>query len=304
MHPDSSAVTRRIRAGTTVDAKLDALRDGHAGQRCVIVTCGPSLGQLDAQRLRSALSGVFTIAVKQALHVVLDQADVACFNSYNVRRLTPTSGDTLRVFTPEPSGLVPQLNPYDLRLPMAAHGTELGGSLAGSRDFARYELSRGPTRPWGPGIVHETALYLALHAGATEIMTVGWDIAAGATANVHFDDPGDDASFFAQGRDNSPPMARTRGVLPAGAKRVLRLARAYTRHRSGRVYNRTTMLPGEGELVARSIPATSEWLRHHGVKLHVVTDDRPQHVGVSAVTTEDFLSELEHARATATSPDR
>ena len=30
-------------------------------------------------------------------------------------------------------------------------------------------------RPWGPSIMHETVLYMAVHLGVSRIRTIGWD---------------------------------------------------------------------------------------------------------------------------------
>jgi len=293
MHASTPAVTQRVRAAATTEAKVAALRDAYRGQRCVIVTCGPSLSEITPAQLNAALDGVLTIAVKQAVHVVGRQADLLCFNSYNVRRFDLDNRDTLRVYAPEPSGLMVQHNRYDLALPMASHEADLAQSLAGTRDFARYELDRTLARPWGPGIVHELALYL----GVTEVFTVGWDIAAGSTANVHFDDQTAEAAFFSAGRDRRPTLAGVRGRMPPVAKRVLRTARSVAAHHRGQPYNRVTMLPGEGAIVARALPATRDWLASHGADLRIVTGaaGAASAGDVATTPTPAFLSQLDRA---------
>lgn len=289
-------VVAQVRAQETAAAKVAALRNAYRGQRCVIVTCGPSLSRIDSDRLRAALDGVVTIAVKQAVHVVGHQADIVCFNSYNVRRFSVSDRATLRVYAPEPSGMVTQHNRYDVSLPMAAHDADLTRSLAGIRDFARHELDRTLVRPWGPGIVHEVVLYLAVHMGVADVYTLGWDIAAGATANVHFDDRAAQAQFFDAGRHRPRTLAGARGRMPVVAKRALRTARGVIAHCRGLPYNRVTMLPGEGALVAQALPATRDWLAARGVTLRIVAGSGPAAPeGIATLSAAEFLAQFERA---------
>jgi hypothetical protein len=293
VHPDAAGLARRVRSAPDVVAKLDGLRSARAGRTSVIVTCGPSLATHDHHRLRRALDGVFTIAVKQAAQVVDDQADIVCFNSFNVRRLSVSSPATIRVFAREHSGTVPQLNRHDLALPMAVTTGQLSTSVAATRDFAAHELTNTPVRPWGPGIVHEVALYLALHVGVRCIYVIGWDIALGSTANVHFDDPSEAAEFYAMGRGGPDrPLTSARAALPRPVKRMLRMGRAVTAHPTGRTYNRTSMLPEEGDIVAAAMPATTAWLAGRGVELRLVGEPTAP-AGVHVMDRDSFYEALE-----------
>jgi hypothetical protein len=295
----TATASTAVRRSRTVIAKLDALRGIYQRRPCVIVTCGPSLGRIDHERLRGAVHGVPVIAIKQAIDVVGDQADMVCFNSYNVRRLHVSSPATIRVFAPEPSGTVPQHNRYDLALPMAAHDGMLRSALAATRDFKRFELDHTPVRPWGPGIMHELALYLAVHSGVSKIFTVGWDIATGSDVNVHYDDRPNDAVFFSEGRSRVR-LSATRRWMPRWARCAARTARSWAAHHRGEPYNRVGMQPGEGPLVAGSVPATRAWLASRGIDLHIVSDqDAP---GTPTVPVGCLFNQLETvSRATSRS---
>ncbi len=47
-------------------------------------------------------------------------------------------------------------------------------------------------RPWGPGMMTEVVIYLALHLGVKEISTIGWDLEKpGSTKSNHYYEPKD-----------------------------------------------------------------------------------------------------------------
>jgi hypothetical protein len=271
MHPATNEIAPTVKDLRDTPGQIQLLSGAYRGSRCAIVTCGPSLRLIDAQRLRRSLEGVVTIAVKQAIDIVGEQADVLCFNAYNVSRYRVPSPRTIRVFGAESSGRVPQLNQFDIRLPHDAHAADLAESLVVTRDFDRYLLSSSLGRPWGPGILHEEALFLAVHLGVSEVITIGWDIANARSHNVHFYDSGSSAAFFDRGR-SAHRLARARRRLPRSVQSGARWARALFDHNAGRLYNRTTMLPGEAEAVADATDATAKWLASHGVTLRVVSD--------------------------------
>ena len=291
MHPATNELAPSLRSASDRTRQIELLKDAYRGARCAIVTCGPSLARLDAERLRRSLDGVLTIAIKQAVEVVGNQADLLCFNSYNVSRYGVSSPLTIRVFGAEPSGQVPQLNRFDISLPHAPHASDLSESLVVTRDFDRYLLSCSLERPWGPGILHEEALFLAVHLGVSELITVGWDIANDRRNNVHFYDSSSSATFYDKGRD-AHRMARLRGEMPRAVKRAARWTRALLHHRAGRVYNRTTMLPGEAEAVRDAIPATSAWLQSHGTTLRLASGNSSLTRDVPRIELESLYKEL------------
>jgi hypothetical protein len=255
-----------------------------------VLTCGPSLGEVDVDRLRRGLDGVLTIAVKQAIDTAGVHGDILCFNSFNVKRFVTPSRDTLRCLVREPSGLIPQLNRADLQVPQSADAGDLARSLAATRDFGKHALAGGEPRPWGPGIMYEIVLHLAVHLGVAEIITVGWDIANTTGRNTHFYD-GDD-TFFDRERSSAFTAAKARGHLPGPVKRYARLARASVAHARGQIYNRALPVDGETELVGASTAAASAWLKSIGVDLRVVTPSPYVSTEIDRWTLERFYDEL------------
>ena len=121
---------------------------------------------------------MLTIAVKQAIDVVGEQADFHCWNSFNVSRFKRPSPSTIRCFIAGPSSRIPQWNRRDLSFPQVEGKGGLANSLAYSRDFSEHLIASDPVRPFGPGIMYELVFYLAVHLGVSEIITIGWDIAS------------------------------------------------------------------------------------------------------------------------------
>jgi len=272
VHPETPAVAREVRSQRSLDSQLDVLGDRYAGAPCVIVTCGPSLGTFDPAVLRASLDGVLTIVVKQAVDVVGPHTDFHCWNPFNVRRYARGADDTIRCFVDEPTGRMIQHNPADMTLSTGSTAGSLDESLAAELNFDDYVLAKNHTRPFGPGIVYELCIYLAVHLGVSRIVTIGWDIAGADGKNTHFDDRPDEQQFFRSERRAAPerPAASRRGSETV--RRPLRWARTRRLHRAGEVYNRTRVLPGETELVASSTEALARWLGEVGVRLNVATD--------------------------------
>jgi len=277
-----------LRADTSISRQLDLMAGAYSGASCVVLTCGPSLADHEPTRLRPLLEGRLVIAVKQAVEVAGPAADFLCFNAYNASRYTVDTDSTIRIFNRDPSGNMKHLNDFDIELHQRPHSADLADSLACTHEYEQSLLAVDPTRPWGPGILHEVVFPLVVHLGVSDVTTIGWDIANAKGNNVHYYDRQDD--FFDRGRADAHKLTGIRGRLPQPVKRALRGVRSSVQHRRGRVYNRTTMLPGEAELVAGSLPSLNEWLAGHGVELSVVSDSPLFSADVRRLSPEDFYA--------------
>jgi hypothetical protein len=290
MHRSTIELAERLRRRPSQPAKLDLLRGSFAGQTCVVVTCGPSLQTFDPAQLRSALDGKLTIAVKQAIDVVGDQADFHTWNSYNVSRFAWPSRSTIKCLVKEPTGRVVQWNRPDLSLTQEWGNGDLSRSLAHTRQFDAYGLELNQVLPFGPGIMYELVFYLALHLGVSEIVTVGWDIANDDGKNTHFYDSSSDKEYFERGRVEGTSAPSARESVPEPMRRVVRMSRTFRSHRSGQLYNRTTPLDGETRLVSESTADVAAWLRSKGVRLRAVTESPHVLPPIERLSPADFLS--------------
>lgn len=289
--PDLVASVRRARG---LPARLELLRGAFEGLTAVIATCGPSLDMLPADTLRHAVRGVPCFVVKQAIDIVRLEADLHCWNAYNVRRFDRYSPDTLRCIVEEPTGRVPQWNRYDIGFPQVDGRGNLARSVAHSRDFDAYLLDRGGPLPFGPGIMFELVLYLVVHMGVSDVLTIGWDIANPMGANTHFYDSADDTEFFQRGRrpEGQPVPHGVRQRLPQPLRRVGRVAKTRLAHSRGATYNRTTPLPGESDAVSEATADVVSWLASHGVAISALSDSEFVGRHVPLLAPDDFLDRL------------
>lgn len=290
-----------MRSAETLEEKVRLMAGYFEGTTCVIVTCGPSLQLVDGERLRQAVRGVPVIAVKQAISTIGEQADFHCWNPYNVSRFRWPSSDTLRVMVRGSQTNVPQWNRADVKFPQIEGKGDLRNSLAYSHTFADHLLSDQLVRPFGPGIMYELVVYLAVHLGCTRLITFGWDIADVKGRNTHFDDSALEHRYFERGRGSQKigSNRRTwRDAVPQQMQQLVRASRTARAHFQGRRYNLTASLNGEVELVSSSTEHLCSWLNGMGVELAVVTDSSHLSAGIARLSPESAFAELQEAGTT------
>jgi hypothetical protein len=105
---------------------------------------------------------------------------------------------------------------------------------------------------WGPGIMYELAIPLALHLGVKSVHTIGREIFSSADANPHFYDPNPSSS--------RPFILRQDSLISRAASRLglrwhINTVRNFVLHEMGRTYNGVTPKAGESALIAKSLAA-------------------------------------------------
>jgi hypothetical protein len=53
---------------------------------------------------------------------------------------------------------------------------KISQTIAYRKDYENLLFEKTLPRPWGPGLMYELAIPLAIHMGVKEIVTIGWDI--------------------------------------------------------------------------------------------------------------------------------
>ena len=171
--------------------KNKLLLDSFKNKECVILTCGPSLNDFSKEELEEKLQDKFVIAIKQAYNKCPDLVDMHIFNCnnyepYSYKENTPIVvgcssmpyHDTINnIWGPNT-----ELNLfYQVVTPGYSH------ALCNTGAFGDYDLSKTLDRPWGPGVMSESVLYLVKHMGFKTVTTIGWDLEApGETKSNHF----------------------------------------------------------------------------------------------------------------------
>lgn len=297
MHKSTPSLAAQVRRAESLHDKTALLRNRYEGETCVIVTCGPSLADVPEARLRESLKGVLTIAVKQAIDVVGDQTDFLCWNAFNVARFSSPSPHTVGCFVADPTGRRPQFNHHDLKFPQVHGNGGLANSLAYKCDFPRHLIADDVVRPFGPGIMYELVVYLALHLGVSELITVGWDIANSAGGNAHFYDDDVDRPYFESERAGPPAPTTLRSRVPEPVRYGVRFTKNAIAHSRRGLYNKTRTLPGETEVVARSTVELAAWLEKEGVALKAVTDSPHLANRIGRLDLDDLWSRLAEIRS-------
>lgn len=267
MHPKTTSLKRELRAAGSLEEKLGRLREAYAGEPCFLLSCGPSLNETLDAAARRFLASRLVVAVKQAYKLAPEIVDVHLLNSWNYERYD--YGDDRPIVIAERADDDPPTPSLDpdllLRVPDPRNFAE---RLATSLEFDRWLLERSPERPWGPGIVYELGIYLAVHVGASQLVTLGWDLGEldSPTMEHFFDEK--DAAGSPEAPENQPRI------------------RSY-----------------EVGDIAESTRALYYWLRSKGIELKVVSDRSLVDEVVPRVRLEESLASTRTYRTRLIQPE-
>lgn len=165
---------------------LDEMKDSFKGETCYILSCGPSLGDIDQMALKAICDTNLTISIKQSGLISGHRTDIQFFNCCNVTNY-PSSPGTMYIGQADGLGAEQaklQFWPnqevnvaFEVSGNLEAHpDRELKGTLADHKSFEDWTIeSSGYSRPFGPGIMYETVFFLLKHLGVSKIRTIGWD---------------------------------------------------------------------------------------------------------------------------------
>ena len=172
--------------------KIKLLKDSHKDKECYILTCGPGLSQYTPEFLKEKLKDKLVIAVKQAYNYVPEVVDFHLFNSNNCEVYDYSKNRPITITCAAENELAmvhhvwSNKQEYDI-FTFIEDDKDFSKSICKSLDFEKYLFDNTMNRPWGPGMMTELVLYLALHLGVKSISTIGWDLEApGATKSNHY----------------------------------------------------------------------------------------------------------------------
>tara|TARA_R110002110_G_scaffold343746_1_gene553754 strand:- start:2043 stop:4013 length:1971 start_codon:yes stop_codon:yes gene_type:complete len=185
-------VKEEIRSYSKDSKKIEILKDAFVGQDCYILSCGPGLTQYDPEFLKEKIGDKLVFAIKQAYEYVPEIADFHFFNANN-----------FQVYKYEKSKPIVVANSAEQELAMIHHiwtnkqhydifaftpdDRDFSKSICKSLEFDKYLFENTLSRPWGPGMMTEIVIYMAIHLGVKNIYTIGWDLEApGETKSNHY----------------------------------------------------------------------------------------------------------------------
>ena len=233
--------------------KINILKDSFEKRECVILNCGPSLNDVDKQKLKEFCKDKVVLAVKQAYNYLPEVVD---FHFWNCSNLPSPSinGAHYPYWQKEP--IIISSSNYNLgmrwdptkqkqdiyfKIPIR---TEINNEfITRTLKFDDYLLDKKLTRPCGPGIMLETVLYTAVHLGVSKITAIGWDINNATTLKDH-------KHFFGE---------------------------------TDKLYNRGDILDWEVDANQKASEHFFKWLKNRGVDLVLASDKSSLYNGIPRV---------------------
>lgn len=151
--------------------KLTVLKDLFKGDKCYVLSCGPTLTEHDTSTLTTLLKDSLTVSVKQAYDLFAEATD---FHVYNCANYKNYDYSKKRPIVMEASTTPFKLGECDLKFFIRERNFD--NSVAEKKNFGEWTLDKQSLlRPYGPGIMYEGVFYLLQHLGVAEATTIGWD---------------------------------------------------------------------------------------------------------------------------------
>ena len=243
-----------------ISDRVKYLQDYYKDEECYILASGPSLNKHSLDYIKEKIGNKLVIALKQSISNFYDITD---FHVLNFANYEPYEGynDNIVVWevyeTFHPQMILENNIPCHIMLPIEGNRIpdtieKNNESQCGKLSFNDYTLDKTLVRWYGPGIMFQTAIHLAVHLGVKSITTLGWDIADMSTFD---DDPYGD-SF----QEHS------------------------YKGKSNIVYAPTPTNKHEAETVIKSTKHLKKWLNESKeIDLKIISDTNPAHKSIERV---------------------
>ena len=252
MHKNTPTLISKVLQYENIPERLKLLENSYEGETCYIVSAGPSLKNYPTEYLKEKLKDKLVISIKQSFNVLKEIVDFHVLNFTNFQPYD-WNNDTVVVWEVfeqyHPDMILSNGFSCDLMLPVVGnHESDIvkriNESQAGTESFDDWTLDKTMNRMYGPGIMYEVVIHLALYLGVKEIRTIGWDI--GDVSKFKQDDLYEDVwqDHSYDGSDNIK-------------------------------YAKTPMNYHEVNTVVKSVKYLSEWLKTKGVDFKIISDKNP-----------------------------
>lgn len=202
--------------------RFSLLRDEFCQKDIVILACGPSLSEYTREEIKDFCKGKIVFCIKQAIHEFKEICDVHFYNDNNITQYS-YEDNTVAVscsssdYRTSQRNFWPLIRKSDFHF-VTRHTRNLKDSLAFTNKFELWEIEKtGPSRPWGPGIMLECVIPVAVFVNPKRVYTLGWDYAdpkkyddTGDTPLEHYYSEQDQKRHF---RIPDPPVAKENALL-------------------------------------------------------------------------------------------
>ena len=240
------------------------LRSRFKDRNILLVSCGPSAGSW--LNVYKTIDNPLVVTIKQAAELVDPKLQsMHIYNAFNCRNYQSIyqHNHIISLFQDDLSG-PRQFNDYDVRVCVTKDPQNpWGDCLALNKKINSYSINNsGYKRPWGPGIIFESALYVLEFCSPKSISLVGFD--NGFAKNYsHFDQ----AKVQTISRQTS---SKNQNLYDKTTINMFR-------HLASLPYNmgqKPLSLQGfdEPALVKELVELFYVWLNHKGIKFNIFTD--------------------------------
>lgn len=178
------------------EKKLDYLHNKFKDETCYVLGCGPSLKDVDKDKLIDESKNNCLFTIKQSYFSFKDHVDFHFFNSNNYINY-PNNTNAFFIGSSDfaSEGNIRSTIWKNQQVDICT--SVVGNKPLGTRRYDKNFEGLGPhtfknsalRRHWGAGIMFENVLFFAMHLGFNKIKTVGWDyidVSNGQKELVHF----------------------------------------------------------------------------------------------------------------------
>ena len=256
----SKDIKNKILTYEDIPERINALKDTYKGEKCYIIGAGPSLKNYTQDYLKEKLKEELVISLKQSYEVLEEIVDIHILNFANYRTYDYKDNNPIVAWEIYEQFHVPMILENnlkcDLMLPTSGNWEsdeikKFKESQCGSLSFDNWTLDKTLNRQFGPSIIFEMAIPIALHLGVSEIVTLGWDI-----GDISKFDDIEGKEFFQEHFDNSSEKI---------------------------VYAKTPQTRLELETIINSTEFLNKWLKDKGVDFKIISDRNPSHESIERV---------------------
>ena len=231
----------------TVPERIECLKDRYYGETCYIVSAGPSLKNYETEFLKERLKNNLVFTIKQSYLLLKEICDFHILNftnfePYQWSKETIVAWEVFEQYHPQM--ILENGFNVDVMFPVIRNHGPMDNTQAARLDFDDFTMDQTYDRAWGPGLMYEMAIPLAMFLGCKEIITVGWDI--GDISKFSGDNQNEEQwqDHFYEGKSNIQ-------------------------------YAPTSMTKQEVELVTESVSFVHKWLKEKGIDFKICSDRNP-----------------------------
>ena len=226
--------------------KLRLLKDIFEGEKCYVLSCGPSLTEHDQAKVANLLENNLVVSIKQAYDLFSTLTDFHVYNCANFKKYDYARH---RPLVMEASTTPFKLGECDLKFFIRERNFD--NSVAEKKNFDDWTLDKqSMLRPYGPGIMYEAVFYLLQHLGVSEVVTIGWDnkLVSSDAGKQHFYDK-ENSEFDKEEFIHSNEVAKNENAVKT--------------------------LTHEAEITTNAIESWYTWLKENGCTLKIISPYNP-----------------------------